>query len=287
MKDLLCELRGSLGRDLTDRETKALKQLVAKYGTPGKIEASNPWFNRDTRRAVILSWVVDGQEAALSLAPSPSPAKPRDLVQEHLDEYRKRGGRVVSKRRRIDLGGRCRYTIDRGAGIHVAPRARGAGRPKAQSTRSSAKSGDSGSEDGEPEPPQDGRRCACGCDLPLTGLRPQALYLNDAHRKRAQRQRDRLNPDRPAERRLLRLVEERPPAPIRCKCAPRRDLVDEGVCVQCGRPRGAVAVAWLNQARDVRSKQLVARAPARRNPRYGDRKRKRVREYIDREAVAA
>jgi hypothetical protein len=154
--------------------------------------------------------------------------------------------------------------------------------------RRQTRGGDSGDDGPSDEPPQAGRPpCSCGCGLSMAGKRPQAKYLNDAHRKRAQRERDRLDSDRPAERRLLQLVQERPPAPVRCKCDPRPQLVDENVCVPCGRPRGSASAAWLNEAANLRSKQLSSRAPAHRNLRYGDPKRKPVREYIDREAVAA
>jgi hypothetical protein len=110
----------------------------------------------------------------------------------------------------------------------------------------------------------------------MVGKRSHADYLNDAHRKRAQRERDRLDSDRPAERRLLQLIKERPPAPVRCKCDPRPQLVDENVWVPCGRPRGSASAAWLIEAVNLSSKQLSSRGPTRRNPRYGDRKRKPV-----------
>jgi hypothetical protein len=157
-------------------------------------------------------------------------------------------------------------------------RARGTGRrPKAQSTRSSAKSGDSGSEDGEPPP---ARECAW-CGEPIDHLNADARHCSAKHRVYAQRERDRREPERVAARAAENGTAGRAK---HCACWPQHDLVDRGVCVKCGRARGVVAVAWITEARDVRSKQLVARAPARRNPRYGDRKRKPVTE---RKAVAA
>jgi hypothetical protein len=173
-----------------------------------------------------------------------------------------------------------------------APREARNGRPRgskrSSSRRSSERSGDSGSEDGESEPPPAGRRCECGCDLPLTGLRSHARFLNDAHRKRYQRERDRLTPERVA----LRAVENGTATTARsCECKPAHNLVDRGMCVKCCHPRGESSVeAWLEVARDVQSRQLVTRSPARRNPRYGDRKPKPVREFVDEsiiEAVAA
>lgn len=179
-----------------------------------------------------------------------------------------------------------RFPTDRPI-VARGPRARGAGRPRARRSTPSSRAGPSDDSESS-EPPRDGRpACACGCGLSMAGKRPQARYLNDAHRKRAQRARDRLDSDRPAERRLLQLIQERAPAPIRCKCEPRGQLVDENVCVPCGRPRGSMSAAWQNEAASIRSKQPSLRAPARRNPRYGDRKRKPVREYVNRQAVAA
>ena len=44
--------------------------------------------------------------------------------------------------------------------------------------------------------------------------------------------------------------------------------------------RGAITRAWLDD--DMRARSFVSsRAPARRNPRLGDRKRKPVREFVD------
>jgi hypothetical protein len=161
-----------------------------------------------------------------------------------------------------------------------ATRARGAGRPKASATRSSARSGDSGSEDGESEP-SPARECAW-CGTAIDHLNRDAEYCGAKHRVYAQRERDRQRPERVAERAVENGDSGRAKP---CRCWPSHNLIDSGVCVKCG--RGVPSVAWWFSAPDVRSKQLVARAPARRNPRYGDRKRKPVREFVDREAVAA
>jgi hypothetical protein len=160
------------------------------------------------------------------------------------------------------------------------------GSRRSSTRRSSERSGDSGSEGGEPEPSPAGRReCEC-CGLPLTGKRPQARYLNDAHRKRAQRQRDRLEPDRVPERRLVLLTEAKAPPPVRCKCDPKGHLVDGFVCVPCGRARGNGGVAWL--AGDIPSRQLSIHQPSRArewrtrpNRSESARLRSTRRDYID------
>lgn len=177
------------------------------------------------------------------------------------------------------------------------PRARGAGRPKARASsarRSSERSGDSGSEGGEPEPSPAGRLCECGCGLPLTGKRRQARYLNEAHRKRAQRQRDRLTPDRVAERRLVLLTEAKAPPPVRCKCDPKGHLVDGVVCVPCGRARGNGGAAWLWLAGDIPSRQLAVHQPSRArewrtrpNRSESARLRRTRRDYVDESIIKA
>jgi hypothetical protein len=119
------------------------------------------------------------------------------------------------------------------------PRARGAGRPavRGSSRRSSARSGDSG-EDGEPEPPQAGRLCQCGCGRSIDHLRRDARYFEACCRVRAQRARDEADSDRVAERDLARLMAASVDlAPVPCRCDPRRHLVDAGVCLHCGRAR--------------------------------------------------
>jgi hypothetical protein len=166
------------------------------------------------------------------------------------------------------------------------------GSRRSSSRRSSERSGDSGSEGGEPEPSPAGRReCEC-CGLPLTGKRPQARYLNDAHRKRAQRQRDRLEPDRVAERRLVLLTEAKAPPPVRCKCDPKGHLVDGVICVPCGRARGNGGVAWL--AGDIPSRQLSVHQPSRArewrtrpNRSESARLRSTRRDYIDQSIIKA
>ena len=95
-------------------------------------------------------------------------------------------------------------------GRRAVPRERGAGRPKAHATRSSAKSGDSGSDEGSSsQPPQGGRLCQLdGCDRVLPPERRK--YCCDScaglARKRRQRERDEANPDRILERKAKRLA---------------------------------------------------------------------------------
>jgi hypothetical protein len=149
---------------------------------------------------------------------------------------------------------------------------------RARRSSSPSRAGPSDDEGPSDEPPPAGRLCECGCGFPLTGRRPQCRYLNVTHRKRHQRERDRQTPDRVA----LRAVENGTATrPRRCGCRPAHNLHDRGVCVKCGHARVDVAVAWITEARDLRSKQLVARAPARRNPMLGDGKGRPPNEFVD------
>lgn len=138
-------------------------------------------------------------------------------------------------------------------------RARGAGRPKAQATRSSARSGDSG-EDGEPssdppsEPPPARRLCGfCGEEIPAD-RGPKAEHCTDKHaaneRQRRKRQRDRKRDVRPRtptltdERRmsefdageLVRLLRD-----ATCACNGGHILDEDELlgqrCMKCGRQR--------------------------------------------------
>ena len=126
--------------------------------------------------------------------------------------------------------------IDSAAALRGVPRPRGAGRPRAAATRSSAASGDSG-DDGESEPPEP-RLCACGCGSALDDLRRDARFAKPACRKRAQRKRDRTEPERAVERLLANGGPVR--TPELCRCKPRGlvlpDEEQAPVCASCGRP---------------------------------------------------
>jgi hypothetical protein len=124
-------------------------------------------------------------------------------------------------------------------------------RPRAQATRSSARSGDSG-DDGlpeskpHPEPPTR-RLCAfCGKDIPADRS-PRATYCSERHadrdRQRRKRQRDRARDVRPRIpkaadfRRMLELTEEEL-AKLRersaCRCNGRHLEFERGECSRCG-----------------------------------------------------
>ena len=116
----------------------------------------------------------------------------------------------------------------------TAPRTRGAGRPAARRA-AGARSGSDPGEDGESsEPPPAGRLCLCGCGASLAHLRAHARYLNDTHRKRAQRDRDRANPERVVERELARRDPLRPRWCGCCTEAGSYDLDGDPVCCHCG-----------------------------------------------------
>jgi hypothetical protein len=48
-----------------------------------------------------------------------------------------------------------------------------------------------------------------------------------------------------------------------------------------------LAAAWITEARDLTSRQLVARVAARRNPRLGDGKRRPPNEFVDESIIRA
>ena len=133
------------------------------------------------------------------------------------------------------------------------PRPRGAGRPKVHSSsarRSSERSGDSGAEDDEFEPPQEGGRlCACGRH-DISHKRAGALYVDDACRKRATRaaarardalerpgvDRHRLDPYAIFEPGELDRLRHRVLAGCRCNGDHFADPEDRH-CLKCGRQR--------------------------------------------------
>jgi hypothetical protein len=114
----------------------------------------------------------------------------------------------------------------------LAGRAR---RRERRERRSFSRGGDGGSEDGESEPPPDGRHCSCGCGSNLVDRAAQARYLNDAHAAAARQRRKRAHDRDPAN--------GSPDLPVPCRCAPRRAAVEPGRCLQCGRGRDEWLVA--------------------------------------------
>jgi hypothetical protein len=156
-----------------------------------------------------------------------------------------------------------------------ATNARPRGSKRSSTRRSSERSGDSG-EDGS-EPPPAPRECEW-CGEPIDHLNADARYCGTKHRVYAARARDRANPDRVA----VRAVENGAGGtPRPCRCSPKGQLVDSGVCFACGRARGAVSGAWLYEAGDLKVREFVLRSPARKGPRTGDGKRRPKREYLD------
>lgn len=128
-----------------------------------------------------------------------------------------------------------------------APRPRGAGRPRAAATRSSAASGDSG-DDGESSEPPGPRLCGCGCGADLSHRRSDAKFDKPACRKRAQRGRDGAHPELVAKRRVGDISLDDLPRPCLCDPAPTAvsfDPEDWAICVSCGRPC-TVTVARVN-----------------------------------------
>ena len=166
-----------------------------------------------------------------------------------------------------------------GGRVSVVPQVRtrgtrrlGTGRPKAQSTRSSARSGDSGDDSsGESdEPPPRRRLCACcGGEIPAD-RGPRAEYIDDAHsarhRKRQQRERDRERAKRTAAVRIPKLDGRDPMHTLEpwvreqlhdlqvCRCNGKHLEFDRGSCLRCGRQLPAT-----HPEGDIRVRSFIAR----------------------------
>jgi hypothetical protein len=140
--------------------------------------------------------------------------------------------------------------------------------------RSSERSGDSGDPDEEPA-----RVCAnARCRADISHLHPLAEFCDNRGACKQQAYRDRLTHKHLEE--LVGTVAH----DLACGCNPKGHLVIGGVCFHCGRPRGGVTRAWLDDG--LRARPFVSsRAPARRNPRLGERKRKPLREYVDKAII--
>lgn len=102
--------------------------------------------------------------------------------------------------------------------------------------------------------------------------------MNDAHaaadRQRRKRKRDWAKP----------AATDVELAAIRCRCSPKRHLVDQGGCVQCGRPRQELTPEWVTSRADLRARQLAFRSP-QREWRTSDGKRYPKREFVDESIV--
>jgi hypothetical protein len=165
------------------------------------------------------------------------------------------------------------------------PRPTGLASPRERRYRRSSSPSRAGPSDDEgpsDEPPPAGRLCEnTRCEKDISHRPGLALYCNDACQQAAWR-------DRLTVAHLDELVGTVATG-LSCKCSPKRNIVIGGMCFHCGRQRGVVTRAWLDD--DMRARSFVSsRAPARRNPRLGDRKRKPIREFVDEsitEAVAA
>lgn len=137
-----------------------------------------------------------------------------------------------------------------------APRAASNTRARG-SRRSSARSGDSGEDDGPSDEPPPRRLCAfCGGDIPA-GRSPRATHCSDKHadrdRQRRKRQRDRerdLRPRVPTTADFQRMLEitdelsEQLRTRVFCGCNGRHVEFDPGACFRCGHwlpRRGVVA----------------------------------------------
>jgi hypothetical protein len=168
-------------------------------------------------------------------------------------QVREHGGTVVRETHRIRKG---RRTIERRVehfpqpkSVQTAdparrsrPRARGAGRPKAHATRSSARSGDGGEdgEDGPSEEPPELRLCENQrCEADITRLGPLARYCDNAGACKQQAWRDRRTLEDLDE--IAGTVAEG----LSCVCEPEHNVTEHGHCLKCGCPRGVVRREWV------------------------------------------
>ena len=145
--------------------------------------------------------------------------------------------------------------------------------------RSSERSGDSGSRTANLPPPASARgagtRSTTSTRTPDFAGRSTAS-THTRTRPAAARARSRA-------RRRERHRQFRQALPLLASPRPRRP---RGLC-EVRSARGVLAVAWITEARDLTSRQLVARAPARRNPRLGDGKRRPPDEFVDESIIGA
>jgi hypothetical protein len=127
----------------------------------------------------------------------------------------------------------------------------------------------SSSDDPDPEPAPAERRCEnerCGADL--SGQHALRRYCDDACQQQAYR-------DRQLAAQLDALTGTRT-FRVSCRCRPKRALVVDGCCFHCGRPRGAVTLAWEREPAAHARSFVFTHALKRKPPRLGDRKRRPV-----------
>ena len=159
------------------------------------------------------------------------------------------------------------------------------GSRRSSTRRSSERSGDSGSEDGEPEPPQAGRLCACNCGESIDHRAAQAKYLNEQHAAAARQRRKRwlgrdwsegVSPrdpyfqfDEPTFEQLRQRIEQG------CRCNGHHiPDADDGHCIKCGHRRDGK----LPYTQTVPARLFVSsHALKSRNPRQGTGRGSRLR----------
>ena len=157
------------------------------------------------------------------------------------EEYRAAGHDHATAEALVGVDGICamhhQVNVMRHALKHGNARPRGAGRPKARTSsarRSSERSGDSGDPDEEPV-----RLCAnARCRADISHLHVLAEYCDNGGACKQAAYRDRQVLD------YLDAVAGTTTTAISCRCEPRGQLVVDGVCFPCGRPRGAVTREW-------------------------------------------
>jgi hypothetical protein len=229
---VLRDLDDALERDDHEQARRILAALPPKKRELA-VEYACCKVNGDDGRA---AWWRAQLEAAWALDEALAPGTPKHKATKAVRRFERLTGRPLVSRvphasaTTRSVGGRViRPREHRDSG-----RRRKAAATRASGSRSSQDPGDPD----EPEPPPGGRLCACCCGNSIEHLRRDAQYLDGTHRKRVQRARDEADPDRVAERDLARLMAAGVNlAPARCKCDPRRHLVDAGICLHCGRAR--------------------------------------------------
>ena len=233
----------------------ATEPQVEQYDSDGKLVS--------TGHAAVAAWMAQAAEAQEHNRRVLAPLEPHELARLEM---------WLRTRTRATPPMRPRSRTSSGRAPREATNARQRGSRRGERSTSSS-SDDPGP---DPEPPE---RRLCEnkrCEADITHRPALARYCDDACQQEAYR--DRLTHEH------LDELNGTVAVGISCKCAPKGHLVIGGMCFSCGHPRGVVTRGWLDD--NMRARSFVSsRAPARRNPRLGDRKRKPVGEFVDKSII--
>jgi hypothetical protein len=268
--------REAIGAKGRERLAKAYENLGRKLDADPQVQAEREAGGR----------ALEAMQASLAAGESPGVARERAKKASGRSELRFDYTERADELRReafAEHGFVVGHVTGRTSrSVHATPReSSGRTNGRVRGSRRGTRSTSSSSDDPGPDPePPERRLCQnkrCGDDI--SHLHTLREFCDDACKQQAYR-------DRLIVEHLDELVGTFAADRLSCRCVPKRHLVIGGVCFTCGRPRGEITRDWLDD--DMRARSFVSsRAPARRKPRYGDRKRKPVREYMACGAVAA